>query len=171
MDAKNGIHPGQNLHPADALHLLQDGFQTLGIVDFNLAQQRGVAVEGEMRQRADEKILAENKIFNRLPVIGGMVHQNIGEDGDARQRVGDALGILRIKIKEFALMANQPQSERSKVGGVIVVTRNEGGIKRFVVRAEMRAPFEPVKNITEMRNFSHVAWSCTGLAESWPVAV
>src|SRR6266404_3581156 len=124
-----------------------------------------------MWQGAEQEVLTEDKLLNGPPLIGGMVHQDVRKDRNARQGIGDVLGVFRFEVEKLALMANELEPEWSKVGGVIFVTRNERGEEGFVVRPEVRAALEPVKEVTDVGEVGHGKASCTGCAESLPVAV
>ncbi len=55
------VHP---FDPADVIHVIKQRLYAVRIIHFHLPQQRGVAVQREMRQRRYEEVLSEDEFFN-----------------------------------------------------------------------------------------------------------
>ena len=55
----------QKFDPTDAFHVLEQRFQIRHVMDFHLPEQRSIAVQSEMRQRRDQKVLAKDEFLHR----------------------------------------------------------------------------------------------------------
>lgn len=161
-----------DFHPADLLHAIQYRPQIVRVMHLNLSQQRRVAVECEMRQGRHQKILAEDEFFDGPALIGRVINHDVGEHGDARQRIGNGFRVLRLEIKKLALVANQDEAERRKVVGIFVKSRaGKSGEFRLIIRAEMAAAFKVVKNTRQMRKLVHLEVRARGEPVISPSAV
>ena len=90
----------------------------------HLPKQRDVTVECEMRQRRHQKILPENEILDGTALVGGVVNDDIGKNGNARQCVRHGFRIVRLEIEKIPVMAYEGKAERGEITGVVAGSRD-----------------------------------------------
>src|SRR5689334_1969742 len=76
-------------NPADSFHVFEDLSQPRSVVDLDLPKQRGIAVERQVWQSGDQKMLIKQEILDGLARVVRVVNQDEREDGDPRKGVGN----------------------------------------------------------------------------------
>lgn len=159
--------------PTDALHVVQKDFQVFHLMYVHLAQQRDVPVEIEMWKRGEQKILAEDELFDRPTLVRRVVDQNVGEHRDTRQRVWHEFRVFRFEVEKLTLVPHESKAESAEPCSVFfeAAGRSEVGKIRLIIRPEMVSSFEPVKDFLQARWRCHAEISFTGEASSAPSTV
>src|ERR1022692_2265499 len=138
----------------------------------HLPEQRSVAVEREVRECGYQKVLTENEFLNRPSLVGCVVNDDVGKDGNTRERDWHIFLVIRLEIEKLPLMADKCEAKRREVSSILVKSRRgQHGEFRLVVRAGMTAPLQAVQKLFQMGQFVHAETRVRGDASISPSVV
>ena len=86
-----------------------------------------------MRECRYQKVLAENEFLNRSALVGRVVNNDVGKDGNTRERNRHVFLVVRLEIEEFPFVADKCKAKRREVSRILVKSlRGQRGEFRLV---------------------------------------